>query len=97
MAIRFEWDRKKAASNLAKHGLSFEMAREAFRDPQAHVEIDDRQHDHEERLVRIAMVGSRYLFVVYTERADPNSGDEIIRIVSARKATSHERRTYHEG
>jgi uncharacterized DUF497 family protein len=43
------------------------------------------------------MVGSRYLFVVYTERADPNSGDEIIRIVSARKAISHERRTYHEG
>jgi uncharacterized DUF497 family protein len=96
MAIRFEWDAKKATSNLAKHGVTFEMARESFKDPQAFVEIDDRQDYGEERLVRIAMVGIRYVHVIYAERADPRSGDEVIRIISARKATPHERRTYHE-
>ena len=96
MVIRFEWDQTKAASNLAKHRVSFEMAQEAFKDTQAFVEIDDREHYREERLVRIAMVGVRYLFVIYTERADPRSGDEVIRIISARKATLHERRTYNE-
>jgi uncharacterized DUF497 family protein len=95
MAIRFEWDPAKAVSNLAKHGVSFEMAQEAFKDPQAFVEIDDRQDYGEERLVRTAMVGVRYLHVSYTERADPFSGDEVVRIISARKATPHERRTYH--
>jgi uncharacterized DUF497 family protein len=42
MAIRFEWNPTKAASNLAKHRVSFEMAQDAFKDPQAFVEIDDR-------------------------------------------------------
>jgi uncharacterized DUF497 family protein len=96
MAIRFEWDPKKAASNLAKHGVSFETAQEAFKDPQGFVEIDDRQDYGEERLVRTAMVGVRYLHITYTEPADPHTGDEVIRIISARKATPHERRTYHE-
>jgi uncharacterized protein len=96
MAIRFEWDSAKAASNLAKHRVSFELAQEAFKDPQAFVQVDDRQDYGEERLVRTAMVGERYLHVTYTERVDPRSGNEIIRIISARKATSHERRTYHE-
>ena len=96
MAVRFEWDPTKAASNLAKHGVSFELAQEAFKDPQAIVEIDDRRDYGEERLVRTAMVGVRYLHVIYTERADRRSGDEIVRIISARKATPHERRTYHE-
>jgi uncharacterized DUF497 family protein len=96
MAIRFEWNPTKAASNFAKHGVSFEMAQETFKDPQAFVEIDDRRYYGEERLVRTAMVGVRYLHVIYTERADPHTGDEIIRIISARKATPHERRTYHE-
>ena len=96
MTIRFEWDPTKAASNPTKHGVSFEMAQEAFRDPQAFVEIDDRQDYGEERLVRVAMVGVRYIHIIYTEQGDPRSGDEVIRIISARKATPHERRTYHE-
>jgi hypothetical protein len=96
MAMRFQWDPTKAASNLARHGVSFEMAQEAFKDPQAFVEVDDRQDYGEERLVRTAMVGVRYLHVTYTERTDPRSGDEVIRLISARKATPHERRTYHE-
>jgi hypothetical protein len=96
MAIRFEWDPRKAASNLAKHGVSFELAKEAFKDPRAIVEIDDRQHYGEERLVRTAMIGVRYLHIAYTERTDAHSGEEIIRIISARKATPHERQTYHE-
>lgn len=97
MAVRFEWDPVKAASNWTKHGITFEMAQEAFKDTLAVVEIDDRQDYGEERLVRTAMVGLRYLFVSYTERVDRRNGDEVIRIISARKATPHERRTYHKG
>jgi len=97
MAVRFEWDPVKAAANLTKHGITFDMAREVFKDTRAVVEIDDRQDYGEERLIRIAMVGLRYLFVIYTERVDSDNGDEIIRIVSARRATSYERRTYHKG
>ena len=97
MAVRFDWGPRKAASNLAKHGVSFELAQEAFKDTRAHVEIDNRHDYDEERLIRLAMVGVRYLFVSYTERVSARSGDEIIRIISARKATPHERRTYHEG
>jgi uncharacterized DUF497 family protein len=97
MAVRFDWDPRKAASNLAKHGVSFETAQEAFKDTRAYVEIDDRHDYDEERFIRIAMVGVRYLFVSYTESMAALGGDEIIRIISARKATPHERRTYHEG
>ena len=96
MAMRFEWDPAKDALNRAKHRIAFETAIAAFNDTRAVVAIDDREDYAEERLVRIAMVGARYLFVCYTERIDA-AGNEVIRIISARKATAHERRTYHEG
>lgn len=87
---QFEWDDRKAAETAAKHGVTFGMARDVFRDPFA-IEFDDVGQDHnEDRFVTIGIVEGRVLMVVYTLR------DEIIRIISARPAEPCERRRYHE-
>ena len=86
----FEWDDRKAAANAARHGVSFEVARLAFDDPDA-VEIEDRRENYgEDRSVLLGMVGQRLLAVAYTLRA------ERIRIISARPAEAFEKRLYHE-
>lgn len=85
----FEWDLKKAKTNLGKHGVSFEEACTAFKDPLS-LTIDDPLHSNDEkRLVLIGMsYDNRILVVVHTERGDK------IRIISARKATKKERKYY---
>ena len=85
-----EWDDRKAASNFARHGVTFEAARGVFRDPFALEFSDDREDYGEERFVVIGMAGGRMLVVVYTLR------DERIRLISARGAEPHEQRHYHE-
>ena len=88
--MRFEWDPVKAATNARKHGVTFTEAAECFEDPLALV-LEDRRHP--ERLVLIgASRAHKLIFTVYVERAVAT-----IRIVSARRATSHERRAYEEG
>jgi len=91
MGLAFEWDPKKARRNLATHGVSFDEASTAFRDPLS-VTIDDPLHsEHEERLVLIGQSHrNRILVVVHTERGDR------IRIISARLATNRERHRYEE-
>jgi putative transcriptional regulator len=64
----FEWDKVKAAANLAKHGVSFEQAREAFDDPFAIDFVDDREHHGEDRLILFGMVENRLLVVAHAER-----------------------------
>jgi uncharacterized protein len=86
----FEWDDKKAAANLAKHKVSFEVAREAFDDPLA-VEWFEDYEDGEERFNIVGFVGNRLLFVAYTMR------NGTTRIISARPVTPHEKQLYHEG
>jgi len=83
---RFEWDDRKAASNLRKHELSFELARLVFDDPHAIEEPDDEVE--EERWQRIGLAQGRLLTVVHTFRGSR------IRIISARKADSHEQDIY---
>jgi len=85
----FEWDFKKAKTNIEKHGVSFEEASTAFRDPLS-LTIDDPLHSRdEERLVLIGMSYNNHLLViVHAERGDN------IRIISARKATKKERKYY---
>jgi uncharacterized protein len=86
----FQWDDAKAASNVARHAVTFEAAREAFADPLA-VDWPDRRHAYgEERYIIIGMAESRLLCVAYTTRGDAT------RIISARGAEPHERRRYHE-
>jgi uncharacterized DUF497 family protein len=90
-AIRFEWDQTKAASNLRKHGISFEEARTAFEDDEALVMPDDEHSVGEERFVLLGLsTALRVLVVVHCER---NDGDNI-RIISARKADREERTDY---
>lgn len=92
--MTFEWDTAKAAANLAKHGVSFELAREVWDDP-LHVILPDRIEDGEPRWHAIGLVGAMaVLLVVHVyPRADD---EERIRIVSARKATAQERRRYEQ-
>ena len=87
----FEWDERKAALNLAKHGVSFAMARGAFRDVFAIEILDDRENHGEERFNLIGNSEERLLFVTYAQRGD------TIRLISARRAEPSERRRYHEG
>jgi uncharacterized protein len=85
----FEWDDAKAASNWRDHGITFETAREAFKDAFAVERVDNRHGDNEERIALLGMVENHLLFISYTLRG------ERIRIISARKAEPHERRRYH--
>ena len=96
MAIKFEWDAEKAGANRKRHKVGFEQARDVFKDTMALDELDDREDYGEERFNRIGMVESQLLVVSYTGRVDEDSGDEIIRIISARSAERRERKRYHE-
>ena len=90
----FEWDPNKARSNLKKHGVSFQTATQAFSDPFV-VRLYDRTIDGEERWRTIGIVeGHLMLLVVHTTKDD--NGDELIRIISARRATPVEKKTYVE-
>jgi len=86
----FEWEDTKALSNERDHGISFDMARELFKDLFAVEWVDDGQGAHEPRYSILGMVETRLLFVAYTMRG------EVIRIISARKAEPYERRKYHD-
>ena len=89
--LRFEWDPKKAAANLRKHGVSFEDAQTAFADDNAKL-IDDPDHsDEEDRFVLLGLSSTlRLLVVAHCYRAEGN----VIRIISARKAVASERHSY---
>lgn len=86
--LNFEWDEQKATSNLAKHGISFVDASAVFDDPFA-LDTEERSINYGEVRRRIIGLGQgRFLTVIYTERGD------MIRLISARKATRPERREY---
>ena len=87
--IEFEWDDAKADDNHHKHGVSFELAAKAFRDPLAVEWIDMRQDYGEERSILYGMADGARLVVVFTER------DERIRLISARRALRDEKDIYY--
>lgn len=89
--MRFDWDANKARENLRKHGVSFEEAQTAFSDDQA-ILLDDPDHsDEEDRFILLGTSSTlRVLTVVHCYLA----GDEVVRIISARKATRSERTQY---
>lgn len=90
--MRFEWDERKNIRNRAKHRVSFETARLVFDDPRQ-VSLLERIEDSEERWQTIGMArGLLLLLVVHAFRGDGD--DEVIRIISARKATPRERSIY---
>jgi uncharacterized DUF497 family protein len=90
--VRFEWDEAKAKSNLRKHGVRFEDAMLVFADPFALVQ-QDRSEGGELRWQTLGLVGDIVLLLVaHTVRDEER--DEIIRIISARKAVRKERKRY---
>ena len=91
--MEFEWDAKKAASNLRKHLVSFEDAARVFLDPNRIETFDGRDTYGEDRWKTVGLVEPALLAVAYTIRG--NDG-EIIRLISARKADAHERAQYRE-
>jgi uncharacterized protein len=91
MSLHFEWDRRKARTNLRKHGVSFDEALTVFADPLARI-FDDEKHSTEEH--REIIIGHsikhRLILVHFTERRT------IVRLFSARRATRWERKDYEE-
>jgi hypothetical protein len=89
--LRFEWDDRKASANEKKHGVSFEEARTVFFDERARL-IDDPDHStDEERFILLGLSSNlRLLVVCHCYRGEGN----VIRIISARKATVHESKSY---
>lgn len=92
--LKFEWNETKNRSNVAKHGVSFEEARTVFADENGLL-IHDPDHSlNEERFVLLGLSASlRALVVCHCYR----SGDDVIRIISARKANRGERTLYARG
>jgi uncharacterized DUF497 family protein len=90
--VRYEWDKAKAALNLRRHGVDFQDAIGALEDPNRLEEADDRFDYEEERDIVIGMSRGGVLFVVAAYRDEATR-----RIISARKATKHEKDRYHAG
>ena len=90
--MNFEWDENKAASNLKKHGVSFDEAKTVFDDP-LYIDFYDPDHsDGEDRYIMMGMsLQNRLLLVAYTERGD------AMRLISARETTQTEQKLYEQG
>jgi uncharacterized protein len=94
--LQWIWDQHKDRSNQRKHHLSFKTAQLVFDDPFALSRPDP--YPDEERWQTIGMIGVVAIFVIHTgPEPDPDSGEEMGRIISARKATAHERKAYEKG
>jgi uncharacterized DUF497 family protein len=94
--VRWTWDPRKATANRAKHGLSFETAALVFDDP-FHA-TKPGPHPDDDRWHTIGLVGPVLLLVIHTWPEAEREGEEPVgRIISARKATAHERKIYEEG
>ena len=89
--MQFEWDAEKAASNLKKHGVSFQEAATAFGDPFSATIADPDHSEDEDRYVLLGQTyQGRLIVVVHTDR------EETVRIISARLASSRERKSYEQ-
>ena len=91
MTLQFEWDHRKAEANVSKHSVTFEEAATVFGDPLAQIANDLRHSAREERFVLLGLSRKQHLLaVMYTDRKN------AIRIISARRATRGEQKTYEE-
>ncbi len=93
--MRFEWDENKNRANRKMHGVGFETARLIFDDP-LHISILDRFENGEERWQTLGLAGGVVLLLVAHTYLDED-GDEVVKIISARKATRRERVRYEQG
>jgi uncharacterized DUF497 family protein len=92
--MRFDWDAIKSRRDLAKHRISFETASLVFEDPHGLVR-KDHVVGGEERWQALGLIGGAVIVLVaHTCREE--DGEEVVRIISARKATAAERKAYEE-
>jgi uncharacterized protein len=92
--LRFEWDERKNRSNRTKHGVWFEEAQSAFRDPNGRVFYDLEHSEEDDQFILIGLSSTaRPPVVVHCYK----ESDSVIRIISARKATKKEFIFYEEG
>ncbi|MGF1497287.1 MAG: BrnT family toxin [Elainellaceae cyanobacterium] len=88
--MNFEWDERKNEVNIDKHGFDFADALRIFDLPMV-IEFDERYDYGEDRLIGTGMLDGRVVVLIYTE-----PDNQTIRIISLRKALSHERRRYEQ-
>ena len=91
--MRIEWDSKKDEINIKKHRISFEQAKEVFHDPLHISKLDKRFNYFEERWITIGSTVKGEI-VVAANLFFSDDGEEIIKLISARRATSRERAQY---
>jgi len=90
----FAWNAAKAAGNVRKHGIDFELAATVFRDPLAGSRYDEDHGEQEERWVTLGQAETGALLVVVHMFEELNEHEVRVRLISARPATAHERRQY---
>jgi uncharacterized protein len=93
--LRFEWDERKNEINRSKHGFSFETAKLVFGDPHCLL-VRDRTEASEERWHAIGTVLNTAVAMTVVHTYPSYGGDEVVRIVSARRATKREEQDYAE-
>lgn len=86
--MKFDWDEDKNSENIRNHGIDFNDVIEIFNGPMI-VNIDDRVDYGEERMIGVGFLTNIIAIVVFIEK-----DDDIIRIISARKANKHERKIF---
>ncbi len=91
--MKFEWDPKKEKINIQKHGITFEQASYVFADPYALNKYDDEHSKREDRWLLLGKSINEVILVVVHTFKDQD-GIEVVRIVSARKATKNEIKEY---
>lgn len=92
--MQFDWDDEKNEANLAKHGVSFELASYVFDDPLHHSVLDPCED--EERWRTIGVAKNLVTILVVHTITEIEGEEELVRVISARLATAHERRAYEE-
>jgi uncharacterized DUF497 family protein len=94
---RFAWDPEKAAANRGKHGVTFEQAATVFRDPLALSLYDEEHSEIEERWLTLGEDENGALLVVSHTFEELSDDEALVRVISAREATTHERTQYERG
>ena len=91
--MKFEWDRNKESTNIQKHGVTFEQASYVFADPFALDKYDGKHSEEEDRWILLGKsLNETLLLVVHTFREHKDF--ELVRIISARRATNSEQQAY---
>ena len=93
--LRFEWNPYKAKANIKNHGVSFEEAKTVFYDENA-IEYYDREHSYEEDRYIMIGLSSKISLLLVSYSVYEEKDEDIIRIISSRKPTKEEQKTYFE-